>query len=152
MIGYDREAMATDPDLRIQTPDKPFEPEVLEELRGGLEVCSDVAFAHLAEVEVVGHQNGSNLVLFVWLIPAAMRSLRSALNLVSETVARALPNDRYVDVVILNSAPDLLGDVERAGILLVERDAEERRRSLDAAREVSPDPIGVPRPSRWWPF
>ena len=55
------------------------------------------------------------MVLFVWLVPAAMRSLRAALNLVSDTVAKALPGNQFLDVVILNSAPELLPDVERAG-------------------------------------
>jgi hypothetical protein len=73
------------------------------------------------------------LTLFVWIVPAAMGSLRGALNLISEAVARALPEDRFLDVVILNSAPELLTPVEEAGCLLVERDSDERRRARDAA-------------------
>jgi hypothetical protein len=80
------------------------------------------------------------LVLFVWLTAAAMRSLRHSLNLVSDEVARALPPGEYLDVVILNSAPELLDDVERAGRLLVERDPGERERALQAMRRV-PDPL-----------
>ena len=63
---------------------------------------------------------------------AAVRSLRAALNLVSDIVAKTLPRDRFVDIVILNSAPELLPEVERAGCLFVEPDPEERRRALAA--------------------
>ena len=104
----------------------------MEKLRSGLERCPDLAFAHLVDVEVPARGEGAGPVLFVWLVPAAMKSLRAALNLVSDTVAKALPSDRYVDVVILNSAPELLSTVERAGCLLVEPDPEERRRALAA--------------------
>jgi len=72
------------------------------------------------------------MVLFVWLDPVAMRSMRAALNLVSETVAKALPGDRFLDVVILNSAPELLSDVERARCLFVEPHPDERKRALAA--------------------
>jgi len=139
-------------ELQIRSPQRPLEPETLEKLRTGLGACHDVAFAHLPEVQVVGRQGQPELVLFVWLIPAAMRSLRSALNLVSETVARALPKDRYVDVVILNSAPELIREVERAGCLLVERDAGERQRALDAADEESQELNPTPKRPWWWPF
>jgi hypothetical protein len=64
-----------------------------------------------------------------------MKSLRAALNLVSESVAKALPRDRFLDVVILNSAPELLPDVERAGCLFVEPDPDERQRALAAIEE-----------------
>lgn len=139
-------------DLWIRAPQKPLEPETVEKLRSGLRACQDVAFAHLPEVQVVGREDPPELVLFVWLIPAAMRSIRSALNLVSETVARALPEDRYVDVVILNSAPELIREVERAGCLLIERDAGERQRALDAAGDENPEPESNLKASRWWPF
>jgi hypothetical protein len=72
------------------------------------------------------------MVLFVWLVPAAMRSLRAALNLVADTVAKTLPGDQFLDVVILNSAPELLPEVERAGCLFVEPHPDERRRALAA--------------------
>jgi len=104
----------------------------LRKLRDGLERCADLAFAHLVDVDVPETGDEPGLVLFVWLDPAAMRSLRPALNLVSETVAKALPEDRFLDVVILNSAPELLPDVERAGCLFVEPLPKERRRALEA--------------------
>jgi hypothetical protein len=59
--------------------------------------------------------------------------LRFALNLVSEAVARSLPDGNYLDVVVLNSAPELLDQVERARSLLVENDPEERARASSAA-------------------
>jgi hypothetical protein len=102
------------------------------ELRSRLERCPDLAFAHLVDVEVPARGESAGLVLFAWLVPDAMRSLRAALDLVSEIVARALPADRYLDVVILNSAPELLSEVESAGCLLVEPHPEERRRALSA--------------------
>ncbi len=104
----------------------------MDKLRSGLGECPDLAFAHLVDVEVSAGGEGASLVLFVWLVPAAVRSLRAALNLVSETVAKALPDDRYLDVVILNSAPELLSEVERAGCLLIESDPDERQRALAA--------------------
>ena len=81
-----------------------------------------------------------------------MRSLRSALNLVSEVVAGALPQGEFVDVVILNSAPELLGQVEAAGCLLVEPDPEERSRALTASLGGDSDPEEPPAARRWWPF
>jgi hypothetical protein len=87
----------------------------------------------------------------VVLVPEALGSLRFALNLVSEAVARALPDDAYLDVVVLNSAPELLERLEAADCLLVERVAEERRRALEAVRSGGvPEPL--PRRRRWWPF
>jgi hypothetical protein len=90
--------------------------------------------------------------LFVWLQPAAMRSLRMSLNLVSEIVADVLPEAVHLDVLILNSAPELLDRVESAGCLLVERDPDERRRALEAAAA----PVGgagvAGRRRPWWPF
>jgi len=106
-------------------------------LREGLEACPDVAFAHLVRVTVGNDGAGSQPSLFVWLVPGAMKSLRGALNLVSETVARALPEELFLDVLILNSAPELLPQVEEAGGLLVERDPDERRRAQAAARAGS---------------
>jgi hypothetical protein len=62
-----------------------------------------------------------------------------------------LPDDAFLDVVVLNSAPELLGPVEAARSLLVENDPEERARALQAAS--SPD---LPEPAFkrrwWWPF
>jgi len=122
-------------EIRITPPGQPLANEVLEKLRDGLDGCADLAFAHLVDVDVPERREEPGLVLFVWLVPAAMRYLRAALNLVSETVAKALPEDRFLDVVILNSAPELLSDVERAGCLFVEPDAGERRRALAAIGE-----------------
>jgi hypothetical protein len=109
-------------------------------LREGLDACPDLAFAHLVDVEVPEHGEAPDTVLFVWLVPAAMKSMRAALNLVSEAVARALPTDRYLDVVILNSAPEVLLDVERAGCLFVEPHPNERQRALAAASIRVPGP------------
>ena len=119
-------------EIRITPPRQPLEDEVLKKLRDGLERCADLAFAHLVDVSVPETGDEPGPVLFVWLDPAAMRSLRPALNLVSDTVAKALPGDRFLDVVILNSAPELLPDVERAGCLFVEPHPNERQRALEA--------------------
>ena len=127
--------MAPDQHLRITPPGRPLGDEVEKKLREGLEACPDLAFAHLVDVDVPERGEGPGMVLFVWLVAAAMRSLRAALNLVSDTVAKALPGDRYLDVVILNSAPELLPDVERAGCLFVERCPDERQRALAAVDE-----------------
>ncbi|MFV2072603.1 MAG: hypothetical protein ACC742_08125 [Thermoanaerobaculales bacterium] len=127
-------------DLRITPPEDPLDPEIKEKLRAALAKCPDVAFAHLPQVEVIGREEPPVLALFVWLVPESMGSLRSALNLTSEIVARELPSDRFLDVVILNSAPELLPDVENADCLLVERDAGERRRAQQAADHSRPNP------------
>jgi len=124
--------MAPEQQLRITPPGRPLGDDVEVKLREGLEVCPDLAFAHLVDVEVSQQGEGPGMVLFVWLEPAAMRSLRAALNLVSDTVAKALPGDRFLDVVILNSAPELLLDIERAGCLFVEPNPDERQRALAA--------------------
>jgi hypothetical protein len=137
--------------MRISRASKPLAREVEQRLEEELSKCPDLAFAHLPEVHVPEQQAQPELVLFVWLVPEALRSLRSALNLVSEAVARALPEKQYLDVVILNSAPELLADVEDAGCLLVERSPEERQRALAAAD--SPPAADEPRKSPWWwPF
>ena len=125
--------------LRMTPPARPLDEQVAARLRDGLEACPDVAFAHLVDVDVPDRGEGPGLVLFVWLVPAAVGSLRAALDLVAETVAKALPPDRFVDLVILNSAPELLLDVERAGCLFVEPDPEERRRALAAIEEQPRD-------------
>lgn len=135
----------------IVRPREALEARVEGRLREGLEKCPDVAFAYLAEVHVSGRPDSSR-VLFTWLAPRALRSLRSALNLVCETVARVLPSDEFLDVVILNSAPELLDAVERAGVLFVEVDSDERSRALAAARERSDMPLEEPRSWKWWPF
>jgi len=138
-VVYDLLAMAPDQQLRITPPGQPLGDEVEKRLLEGLEVCPDLAFAHLVDVDVPEQGEGPGMVLFVWLVPAAMRSMRAALNLVSETVAKALPGDRFLDVVILNSAPELLPDVERAGCLLIAPHPDERERALAA---ISDDVMG----------
>jgi len=122
-----------DPEIIIESPDIGLDDEVEDRLKTELASCPDVAFAHLGQVTVVGRREGPQLSLFVWLVPEAVGSLRAALNLVSEAVARALQRDVFVDVLILNSAPELLAPVEAACCLLVERDREERRRARNAA-------------------
>jgi hypothetical protein len=136
-VVYDFRVMAPDQPLCITPPGWPLEDGVEANLREGLNSCPDLAFAHLVDVDVPDQGEGPGMVLFVWLVPAAMKSIRAALNLVSEVVAKALPGDRYLDVVILNSAPEILLEVERAGCLFVERHPDERRRALAAASENS---------------
>jgi hypothetical protein len=145
--------VAAEEEITIRRPETPLDDVVSQKLRQGLESCPDVAFAHLCEVEVVGGDHRSAMTLFVWLVPAALRSLRMALNLVSEVIAEALPEDRFIDLAILNSAPDLLQDVERADCLFVICDAEERRRALTAAADPDPGADDEPETSRrwWWP-
>jgi len=125
----------SDQHLRISPLARPLADEVEDRLRKGLETCPDIAFAHLVDVEVPDRGEGPGTVLFVWLVPPAMKSLRAALNLVSDTVAKALPRDLFLDVVILNSAPELLPEVEGAGCLFVEPHPDERRRALAAIQE-----------------
>lgn len=136
--------------MTVEPPRRPLEPKLQAELREALGRCPDVAFAHLPQVRVAGHGE-PELALFVWLVPGALRSLRMALNLVSEVVARVLPAEYYLDVVILNSAPELLLQVEAAGCLVVERDPDERRRALEAASSDPETPLSSRRPW-WWPF
>ena len=120
-------------ELVISPPEQPLDPQVKARLAKELARCPDLAFAHLPQVMVPARQEAPSLVLFVWLQAPALRSLRFALNLVSEAVARSLPDGNYLDVVVLNSAPELLDQVERARSLLVENDPEERARALAAA-------------------
>ena len=120
-------------ELVISPPEQPLDPQVKDRLAQELSRCPDLAFAHLPQVMVPARQEAPSLVLFVWLQAPALRSLRFALNLVSEAVARSLPDGNYLDVVVLNSAPELLDQVERARSLLVENDPEERARALAAA-------------------
>lgn len=142
---------AAQPEMQINRPRRPLDSDVESTLQKGLQANSDVAFAHLVEVMVAGHQAEPSLALFVWLRPEALRSVRLALNAVADAVARALPREQFVDVLILNSAPELLHPVEQARCLLVENDPEERRRALDALSgdEAPPEP---PTKPWWWPF
>jgi hypothetical protein len=120
-------------ELVISPPEQPLDPVVKERLAEELARCPDLAFAHLVQVLVPARQERPELALFVWLRPSALRSLRFALNLVSEAVAHVLPEGDFLDVLVLNSAPELLIEVERARSLLVENDPEERARALSAA-------------------
>lgn len=148
-LRYDR-MMSGEPELVITSPERVLDPTVEERLREELGRCRDLAFAHLPQVLVPGRQQAPELVLFVWLVPPALRSLRFALNLVSEAVARVLPDGDYLDVVVLNSAPELLDPVERAGALFVENDPEERGRALAAAAAREDATESDRRP--WWRF
>jgi hypothetical protein len=143
---HDRE-----PEVVIEAPAVPLEPRIEDRLRSELGRCPDLAFAHLPQVRVPELQPAPQLTLFVWLVPEALGSLRGALNLVCEAVARALPEDRFLDVAILNSAPEMLAEVEAAGCLLVERDPGERQRARAAADELGPGD-GEVRSRRRWPW
>lgn len=147
----DERSNTSDPEITIEAPAAGLDDEVEDRLRSELAACPDVAFAHLTQVTVEGLQSTPQLSLFVWLVPEAVGSLRPALNLVSEAVARALPGDRFLDVLILNSVPELLEVVENAGCLLVERDAEERRRARTAADRLPDQEPAEPR-KKFWPF
>ena len=103
--------------------------ESTDKLKRGLIGCPELAFAHLNRVVVEEAPEG-NLVLFAWLRRGDLRWMRRSLNRISQIVARSIPTDRFIDVVILNSAPELLEDVEAAGSLLVENDSEERQEIL----------------------
>ena len=142
-----------EPEMKFTAPRFPLSEEVRQKLGDALEMCPDVAFAHLVEVDVpVRGESGP--ALFVWLRGGSLRSLRAALNLVSEAVSRVLPKDRFIDVVILNSAPELLLPVEAAECLLVEPCPEERRRALSAARspEAETESLEDTVKRWWWPF
>jgi len=143
--------MANSADLVIEPRGKDLAPEIEAKLKTELGTCPDLAFAHLPQVLVPARQSSPELVLFVWIEPEALRSLRFALNLVSEAVSRALPDDDFLDVVVLNSAPELLDPVERAGCLLVENNPQERARALQAASEAEVADA-VPSKPWWWPF
>ena len=141
-----------EPEISITRPTVSFDREILDKLGEEVGACPDVAFAHLCDVEVVGRGDGPGPVLFVWLVSRAVRSLKPALNLVSEAVARALPEDRFVDVVILNSVPELLQRVEALDCLLVERDPEERRIAVAAGEEDREGKRDGDGRRRWWTF
>lgn len=125
--------MRSPDELVVSPPEQPLDPVVKERLAEELARCPDLAFAHLVQVLVPARQERPELALFVWLRPSALRSLRFALNLVSEAVAHVLPEGDFLDVLVLNSAPELLAEVERARSLLVENDPDERARALSAA-------------------
>ena len=140
-----------DTELQVGPRPRDFDRTVLRALETEVGNCPDVAFAYLPEVMVEGRQSAPEPALFVWIVPEALGSLKFALNLVSEAVARALPEDSYLDVVVLNSAPELFERLEGTDCLLVERVPEERHRALEAARRgAGPEPL--PRRRWWWPF
>jgi hypothetical protein len=147
-------SLVTNPDhsVRFSPPGRPLDDDSAKSLRSALTACPDVAFAHLVDVQVEGVQEQPQLSLFVWLEPDSLKSLRGSLNLVCETVAGAIPGDRCVDVLILNSAPELLADVEMAGCLFVERDAEQRKQATGAAMESADGDRGRSDSTSWWPF
>ncbi len=144
-------------DLRISKPLIPWPRDRTENLRRELSACKDVAFAHLPDVLVPGRQTKPHRVLFVWLVPEAMGALRGALNTLCDATARALPKSEFVDLVILNSAPELLLPVEEADCLFLELDPEERARALEAARAPAESPEApheqpMVEPAPWWAF
>jgi hypothetical protein len=143
---------ASDHSIRFSRPGRPLDDESTGLLRSALAACPDVAFAHLVDVQVEGVGEQPQLSLFVWLQPDSLRSLRNSLNLISEAVAGAIPRDRCVDVLILNSAPELLVDVEGVGCLFVERDAEQRRLASEAARQGREGVRERTESATWWPF
>jgi len=136
--------------IDFRVPERPLDTKTMDRLQRALGDCPDVAFAHLVESRPPDHE--PVLTLFVWIVPRAMASLRAALNLVCRTVGGILPDDRFVDVIILNSAPELLGDVEAAGCLLVERDPDERRRALESLDAPVDETRGKSSGGGWWPF
>lgn len=139
--------------INIDRLQVPLAPAVEERLRQELGERQDVAFAHLTQVLVPGQQNEPSPMLFVWLDREAMRSVRLSLKLVSNVVARALPKEQYLDVVILNSAPELLEQVEEKGQLLVENNPEERRAAIEAMHSPElEEPIAESSRPWWWPF
>ncbi len=144
--------MADSTQIVIEPRQHDLDPEVEQRLISELGRCPDLAFAHLPQVLVSGRQDRPELVLFAWLEAESLRSLRFALNLVTEAVSRALPPDDFLDVVVLNSAPELLEPVERANCLLVERNPEERSRALAAAAQADKVAIEPPTNPWWWPF
>jgi hypothetical protein len=141
----------TDDEIRIEALDVELGREIEARLRARLLDCPDLAFAYLTRVTVAAHPGEAQPSLFVWLLPEGVASLRSALNLVSEAVARALPEDAFLDVLILNSAPELLGPVAATGVPFVVRDDAERQRAIEAAGVDSDGKEPEPRPRfRWW--
>jgi hypothetical protein len=124
----------SEPAVHVSRCAAPLTPEVSEKLRDALSVCPDVAFCYLGDVLVEGHEAASP-TLFVWLEGRAVGSVRSALALVSRAVSGSLPADRFLDVVILNSAPELLSEVAARAELLVERNEAEHRRAMDASHQ-----------------
>ncbi len=139
-------------EITISRPHQPLSEEILGNLGLCLRSCPDLAFAYLVDVEVAGVDGGPSPTLFVWLEPEAVGSLRSALNMVSEAVADALPEKEFLDVLVLNSVPELLDRIEEVDCLLVERDPLERQRALSAVAAGGGDIQPLPARRWWWPF
>ncbi len=79
MIGDMTEApIARGPEIIIEKPDVDLEEGVKKRLQAELASCPDIAFAHLPQVTVVGHQEKPQLSLFVWLVPEAVVMLSIA--------------------------------------------------------------------------
>jgi len=140
-------------EIIVKPVQKPWPESVQRSLAQALSAAPDVAFAHLADAGVPG-QGEIHTALFVWLQPGALRYLRRVLNQVSAIVSGALPNGIAVDVIILNSAPELLEIVEAVGGLIVECDPDERRRALEsaAATPSENDDSYSRKGPWWWPF
>jgi len=119
--------------MKIEAAGNRIGKEHRKKLIENLALYADLAFAHLDHVVVEEGQEG-NLVLFAWLKRGGLRWMRASLNRVSELVAASIPPGTFIDVVILNSAPELLDEIEAAGGLLVENDGGERRRVLESLR------------------
>ncbi len=145
--------MVSASEIVVRPVQKSWPESVQRPLVHALSVAQDVAFAHLADAGVPG-QGEMHRALFVWLQPGALRSLRRVLNQVSAIVSGALPDGTAVDLIILNSAPELLEVVEAAGGLIVESDPDERRRALEAAAATPGEDDGSYRRKGpwWWPF
>ncbi len=123
--------------------------DVFKALKRGLRECLDVSFAYLPQVEVPEAAGEANLVLFVWLRAEAMGSMRSALDLISQITAGALPTGDFVDVAILNSVPELLVAIDDADCLVVDNQPEVRQRVLADARDPQRVPGALPPRKKW---
>ena len=148
-MAYDRTMSASE--IVVEPIRNPWPKETVEALKRELSAAPDVAFAHFVDAGVPG-QGEMHAAVFVWLQSGALRSLRAALNQVSKTVAGALPDGVAVDVIILNSAPELLDQVEAVGGLIVENNPEERRHALEAAAAGPGDGEIQRQGPWWWPF
>ena len=116
--------------MEIEAAGQHLDLEHREKLINNLVSFKDLAFAHLNHVRMEKGDEG-NLVLFLWLKRGGLRWMRASLNHASELVARSIPRGTFIDVVILNSAPELLADIESAGGLLIEKDRNEHEKVLE---------------------
>lgn len=140
------------PRVRLEPGAGSFSQHVEDELRDVLAACPDLAFAYLMNAEIEGHGEAGP-VLLAWVSAGAMGSLKGALNLISEGVARALPDGRFMDVVILNSAPELLADAQLVAEPFVVNDSPELERARAATTDMEDyQPLPPRRRFWWWPF